>query len=38
MFQLYKKREFSALVGDTFNFFKLEGKNYFKNRIIIKII
>ena len=35
MFQLYKKREFIALVGDTFNFFKLEGKNYFKNYFII---
>lgn len=35
MFQLYKKRDFSALVGDTFNFFKLEGKNYFKNYFII---
>jgi hypothetical protein len=31
MFQLYKKRDFSALIGDTFSFFKLEGKNYFKN-------
>lgn len=35
MFQLYKKRDFSALVGDTFNLFKLEGKNYFKNYLII---
>ena len=35
MFQLYKKRDFSSLVGDTFNFFKLEGKNYFKNYFII---
>ena len=35
MFQLYKKRDFSALVGDTFGFFKLEGKNYFKNYFII---
>jgi len=35
MFQLYKKRDFSALVGDTFNFFKLEGKNYFKNYFTI---
>ncbi len=35
MFQLYKKRDFSALVGDTFNFFKWEGKNYFKNYFII---
>mgnify|MGYP001160705446 FL=1 len=35
MFQLYKKRDFSALIGDTFNFFKLEGKNYFKNYFTI---
>ena len=35
MFQLYKKRDFSALVGDTFGFFKLEGKNYFKNYFTI---
>ena len=35
MFQLYKKRDFSELVGDTFGFFKLEGKNYFKNYFII---
>lgn len=35
MFQLYKKRDFSQLVGDTFTFFKMEGKNYFKNYFII---
>lgn len=35
MFQLYKKRDFNALVSDTFNFFKLYGKNYFKNYLII---
>lgn len=35
MFQLYKKRDFSELVGDTFNFFKVHGKNYFKNYFII---
>lgn len=35
MFQIYKKRDFSALIGDTFNLFKLEGKNYFKNYFII---
>ena len=35
MFQLYKKRDFSALVGDTFSFFKLEGKNYLKNYFTI---
>jgi len=35
MFQVYKKRDFSQLVSDTFTFFKLEGKNYFKNYFII---
>lgn len=35
MFQVYKKRDFSQLVGDTFSFFKLEGKKYFKNYFII---
>lgn len=35
MFQVYKKRDFSQLVGDTFSFFKIEGKNYFKNYFII---
>ncbi|NHN27582.1 hypothetical protein FIA58_018025 [Flavobacterium jejuense] len=35
MFQLYKKRGFSEFVGDTFEFLKLEGKNYFKNYFII---
>jgi hypothetical protein len=35
MFQLYKKRDFNLLVSDTFNFFKLYGKNYFKNYLII---
>lgn len=35
MFQLYKKRGFSEFIGDTFEFLKLEGKNYFKNYFII---
>jgi len=35
MFQLYKKRGFNELVGDTFEFFKIHGKNYFKNYFII---
>lgn len=35
MFQLYKKRDFSQLIGDTFTFFKIEGKSYFKNYFII---
>jgi len=35
MFQLYKKRNFNELIGDTFNFFKAQGKNYFANYIAI---
>ena len=35
MFQLYKVRNFSELFNDTFAFFRAEGKNYFKNYIII---
>lgn len=35
MFQLYKKRNLSELIGDTFNFFKIHGKNYFANYITI---
>lgn len=35
MFQLYKIRNFSDLFNDTFAFFRTEGKNYFKNYIII---
>ncbi|WP_353102258.1 hypothetical protein [Myroides odoratus] len=31
MFLLFQKRDFSALVSDTFTFFRLEGKNYFKH-------
>jgi hypothetical protein len=34
-FQLYKKRDFSALVNDTLQFFKLFWKNYFRNYIMI---
>ncbi|WP_347065877.1 hypothetical protein [Flavobacterium sp. WV_118_3] len=35
MFQLYKKRNFNELVGDTFSFFKLYGKHYFRNYLIV---
>ncbi|MGX7668373.1 hypothetical protein [Flavobacterium pedocola] len=35
MFQLFKKRNFSELVGDTFAFFKMHGKHYFRNYLII---
>lgn len=35
MFQLFKRRNFSEFVGDTFTFFNLYGKHYFKNYLII---
>lgn len=35
MFQLYSKRSFGQLVGDTLTFFKENGSNYFKNYFII---
>jgi len=35
MFQLYKKRNFNELVGDTFSFFKLYGRHYFRNYLIV---
>ncbi|HIB8179374.1 TPA: hypothetical protein ACWX1I_000753 [Elizabethkingia anophelis] len=35
MMQFYKKRDFGALVSDTLNFFKLYGKNYFKNYLTL---
>ncbi|MDO5616355.1 MAG: DUF4013 domain-containing protein [Cruoricaptor ignavus] len=35
MMQFYKKRDFGTLVSDTFTFFKENGKNYFKNYILI---
>lgn len=35
MMQFYKKRDFSSLISDTFVFFKENGKNYFKNYILI---
>lgn len=31
----YKKREFGTLISDTFNFFKIYGKNYFRNYFMI---
>ncbi|CAD7803098.1 hypothetical protein CHRY9390_01024 [Chryseobacterium aquaeductus] len=33
--QFYKKRDFGAFIGDSFVFFKLYGKNYFKNYILL---
>ena len=35
MLQFYKKRDFGTLVSDTLNFFKLYGRNYFKNYITL---
>lgn len=34
-FQLYKKRDFSAYIGDTIQFFKQFWKNYFQNYVVI---
>ena len=33
--QLYQKRDFGTLISDTFNFFKENGKNYFKNFLLL---
>lgn len=35
MFQLFKKRNFSDYISDTFSFFKVTGKHFFKNYFII---
>ncbi|HCM35384.1 DUF4013 domain-containing protein [Chryseobacterium sp.] len=35
MIQFYKKRDFGAFISDSFNFFKVYGKNYFKNYLLI---
>lgn len=35
MMEFYKKRDFGTVIGDSFNFFKLYGKNYFKNYLLI---
>lgn len=35
MFQLFKKRNFNDLVGDTFTFFRQYGKHYFRNYLIV---
>ena len=35
MFHLYKKRNFNALVNDTFGFIKVNGRNYFGNFFLI---
>lgn len=33
--QFYKKRDFGTFISDSFTFFKLYGKNYFKNFILL---
>ncbi|GAA4157725.1 hypothetical protein GCM10022217_18070 [Chryseobacterium ginsenosidimutans] len=33
--QFYKKRDFGTFISDSFAFFKLYGKNYFKNFILL---
>jgi hypothetical protein len=33
--QFYKKRDFGTFISDTFNFFKLYGKNFFKSYFLI---
>ena len=35
MMEFYKKRDFGELISDTFQFFKIYGKNYFKNYFLI---
>lgn len=35
MFQLYKQRNFSSLINDTFTFFKVYGKSFLKNYFIV---
>src|SRR5690606_9716159 len=35
MFRLYKQRNFSELINDTFAFFRTYGKSYFKGYFII---
>ena len=35
MFQLFKERNFSDYINDTFQFFKVQGKHFFKTYFII---
>ncbi|GIZ16469.1 hypothetical protein [Capnocytophaga catalasegens] len=35
IFQFYQKREFGTLISDTFNFFKIYFRDFFKNYLII---
>ena len=34
MMEFYKKRDFGTFISDSFNFFKVYGKNYLKNYIL----
>lgn len=35
MMQFYKNRDFGTFISDSFGFFRLYGKNYFKNYILL---
>jgi hypothetical protein len=35
MMQFYKNRDFGSFISDSFGFFRLYGKNYFKNYILL---
>lgn len=35
MMQFYKNRDFGTFISDSFRFFRLYGKNYFKNYILL---
>lgn len=35
MMQFYKKRDFGTLISDTFQFFKIYGKNYFRSFLLL---
>ena len=37
-FIFYKKRGFSALIGDTFIFFKKYARNFFSNYLIVNSV
>ncbi len=38
MFPLFQKRDFSALISDTFSFLKIEGKDFYKQFITLMAI
>lgn len=35
MMQFYKNRDFGTFISDSFGFFRVYGKNYFKNYILL---